>query len=1635
MSYDSDEDNYENEGNSKIVDNIFNMNIFVGDKLIIYFIDGMNYLGKVEDFTGNNMIILSVDDKKNELLKINDERQIILNTNEYNIIDIAKVEELEDKDIIKVTEIQLTKAIYPELEIDTEYQKNENYIISESEKREDLITTLINALNIYDNVLKIPSVYSMADIFKELISDEYNNIDNKFFYDIQKFNENEKLPNWIIPVCNDLKRLYLEPEEITEPLVQDDYIQKIFEKETLEKIRLMNNDNQKKTYKQIIDILYYNQFQAIQKNPDILVNDGYILKNYNKKYIRSCLGPLSGLNTSLCTGIEGKYILDERKNYNNLLFPHIIDNKIEFDIIGKCRDITTSGLLIYPENYHISNSFDLNTKFISLGEKCLLLEIKYSTKTNKQKLNELIKKNLLKNINTHIDKETPEYISKNYGYTNNNAYHYNISDVINKNDFTKLLLEYIPTTNKIIKNFMYKDIFNYIFNYNDIKKIFMKYNININNLTNSYKLIFNNIINKNVEKYIKLYDGYDREYKIYKKSLIKKKINTQQVIILLKEYIYKQLNINVKNHYMNKFIKKYSREPNEVNEDKNWLYNKFNDKKLLCKHHIYSSKTLEDPTAYETLMSKFSKPSLDGHIHCKICGEYLDNENFSTLQGFSDDNPVFNEELVQEREEIELEQDEKELYNLIELLTNSLGVKLIEKDILDLINIYNLIDHNLLANERYEQDNITTKNHFKIKNASKKDKKRIAKEVQEYIINSNKILFLFVTITIYIETATPPYVNESNNNYKILNLQDNKYKLIKNSNIDIINKTIVDNLISTLKKLEKLYPEDKLWIHSKEFNEEYNNVEITKPQNQFVNTIRYVVSPSFPQIYERINKYQIYSGISNNLDFNDYWENYKPLPTNKNIIEINDKINNIYGPKFKQFMIKKGSTYALQNISLLQSLDSYNTIKKYKELDIDNLELIDNNSFKRIYNYIFILTGYHKNDTKYMDLLINRLLETTNEKDYFKNLFKKYDWDGEFKDNTIPFVKLRKILDEIINVCKSNINCKKSLELYIHNKKNNSSYIFLNTYPKRYYKYTLREVLPNEEYDDLNKDSLIKNIFNKYCYDINKKIILKTNTEKKLVSLYVDNDNNYNACVDSIKPSNENFKTIIQKFHTQNRLKGIYFEEPLFNIDLTKETILNNEKANLIENRIIDFINSNNILNKGDEFLSYFQNIYEFTKYYINLYETTNLSEKDIKQFKSEYESLFTPIIESTYSESNDNNNLLNIVIRHIITSKYISKSQKDKLYKNESNLKNILIGIITNSFDDSGNLKINNNILNHFIQNIVLMLARIKNYNNNGKLGTTFYDYIPKNWNLSDKNREIMEYFIGNQEFKLHNSVFIGNDKYDGFKKYMDNKLLYSFFIKLFDNIKPYTNLLNILIGIDNKKHIFTEERATDLVRFIFVLIFKNIVEYIEELDKEINEINEDGNEIYNSLSAESSKNITDNIIEVSSFMMDIIINIIQEYNDPLWYINIENRGTDFLNTKLRQQKEREKQNLINKLDVMDQDERFINVQLQNFGISNWYQNLAEEASLFINSDEFKNMSEEERKEAEMELIKRNETELGQVDNNPQLQKDLLRQKPSEQGEMGGIGYGLEDYGYGEGDGEQEEIHFGNDYDSPDGQ
>tara|TARA_Y100001937_G_C6972778_1_gene264088 strand:+ start:79 stop:633 length:555 start_codon:yes stop_codon:yes gene_type:complete len=121
------------------------------------------------------------------------------------------------------------------------------------------------------------------------------------------------------------------------------------------------------------------------------------------------------------------------------------------------------------------------------------------------------------------------------------------------------------------------------------------------------------------------------------------------------------------------------------------------------------------------------------------------------------------------------------------------------------------------------------------------------------------------------------------------------------------------------------------------------------------------------------------------------------------------------------------------------------------------------------------------------------------------------------------------------------------------------------------------------------------------------------------------------------------------------------------------------------------------------------------------------------------------------------------------------------------------------------------------------------------------------------------------------------------------------------------------------------------------------------------------------------NNKDTIDESIDVlSSYFIDTMTNMIQEYTDPQW---IHDKGKT-LSERLGIQREREKQSLIKKLDIMTPEERLLAVQKQNYGISNWYQAAAQENQDYIDSDEYKQATEQERIEMLNEIQQTNTVE-----------------------------------------------------------
>jgi len=136
--------------------------------------------------------------------------------------------------------------------------------------------------------------------------------------------------------------------------------------------------------------------------------------------------------------------------------------------------------------------------------------------------------------------------------------------------------------------------------------------------------------------------------------------------------------------------------------------------------------------------------------------------------------------------------------------------------------------------------------------------------------------------------------------------------------------------------------------------------------------------------------------------------------------------------------------------------------------------------------------------------------------------------------------------------------------------------------------------------------------------------------------------------------------------------------------------------------------------------------------------------------------------------------------------------------------------------------------------------------------------------------------------------------------------------------------------------------------------------MKYIKSISNVNSDIQNMDNVLFHLLEQSNPDNIQKSIDVLTSFFMDIITNMIQEYIDPNWIISISKS----LSEKIGIQKEREKQSLLQKLDMMNQEDRQLFVQKQNYGLSNWYQAAAQDNQDYINSDEYKQATDQERNE-----------------------------------------------------------------------
>lgn len=1451
--------------------------------------------------------IKSINIEKNELeltseyqelkLKIDEEHNIILKTDDYYIIDIENVSEIQNDELDDIMILQLTEEVFPEI-IDIIELDESEYNITINDMIESFIFSIINKFSNYDNDMLITKMYSISENFIELL-------------DILKkpINYEDRLTNsWIHIISNSHNKIYIQKEQTnTDELyeIEDGYFTTVFEKEYMHILKEIYLDNKhicNRYYKNLLNILYnenYSPVRSFQKN------NGFTIP-YNGEYYRDCFNK--------CTSNTTKIDIDKRRTRNNLQLS-TSDGILEYI---SPELIHINGILI-PSDELLRNDIKI-FKYFNITEKCIFTKMKYNDSLHQHMNNVIQSKDL-------YTQTTSEDLYFNY----KDSTLINIENDMNIDEFINA---YIPSQTHILKNTTLKPFFKYVYNFNDLNRLLYYYQINSDNLLPNNKHIIGKLIKKNIKKYKSSLKG---TIPIKKINESKTKLDKSDRVNIILNFASKLLNERIKSVYYKKVINKYSREPTK-HENIHWFYNKYTNNRLLCKHHIYSCEIDDNPEIMDTLIHKYGSIPLDGFIYCKHCGKILSNDIFSDIEGGGDTGSNIIREIADE-ESKETILDKKEIQHvkkLINQITNVFGIGLIDKDLIDIIELYLSINNETLLNERYNIVNASTEHPSMKASTSIMEQKKIG----HIFINVNTVLFIMICTLIYIQTNIPGYISKHKLYLPILSTSKS------------YNKEVIPIIFEILEDLSNRY-NTTIWNSIGIFLKEYGINSIPTPKEQFINLLTYIINSSYLKLNDKINRF-FEKSSEYTVYIKNYFNQYKPIPSNDTIESINSDVNNAYinsKGKYNNYIYNK-SSLTLENISNVKLIKKLHHVDElYKDYNVPILDLLNNKNFILLYKYIIQLHGIQNSNTYFYSIIT----ELINVHEKIRGLFTKYKWntkENKFINDNIDFKELKKLLGELINSYVNKIN-NKTVKLFAHSIFCNNELLMLTTESIRYQKYIELQLFP-EDIASMNKD-LIERFINMYCYNNNNIIIRDLNyinTRNSIthsyIDIFLDGSQIYDPCKNRVPNTIENFNKLINEIHTTNKLP-LYKLNKTYTYSTSEVHGISNydEVSNRIINRLTDYIEGTDII--------------EFDELFVDLAneEQWEITFSELNNKIKEYISNIISFISNSEHISKKNMDNINIDNRSISKNQIMVNLHKKLLIlcfgSNEANKE--IKGTSKESIDEL--LPLDSHTIYNIINEITTIISRLKNNGNRIKHGCIFHDYIPKQWKLSDTNIDSLKQFINTNEFLLHNSIFIRTKEESmGFNQYYEYDYQSEYFNNLYNHINSKTKQINKLTG-DNKSK-FTRNYSNILSRYILIQYIHSMVNYVHSLEEKIDNSDDDANELFLQLQAKYNVSINDELINISNFIIDIIVHIISEFFDSRWIISLEYKNN--LQEKIGQQKEKEKQRLITKLDLMDRDKRGVSTQLQSMGFNNYYKSSEIENQQLIDSELFATSIEKER-------------------------------------------------------------------------
>ena len=1473
---------------------------------------------KTEDLTAHfevgdegEIIVFAVDAQDSEY----SEYTLLKTTPNYIINDYAIIVPYDDtQDTDDVEE-------YPEYEIDVEEITDKTH--SFLAQTEDVLTRLIYSLGIYDNPSLIRETQEVSETLLQL----------SLTPDIDKLSDTlYEIHDTIVPITSDNLIIRGEYDEDVE------------------------NDIQVQTLTG-----YANYREMLAKTLRIPIFDPsgfYQDVNYSGLFLRDCL------QTDSCTGFSGSsYAYDERRNDNGITIPifKINEDKQSYTVFQKVSEPTPLSFSGYLEEPVHRMTYSLKPSILthfSLQESLKLYE-KFS---EIQRHRKTVMGASLLIYQGAIDDQDDQDIGENSFRVRQ------FGKTIDYEEYSEYVQENAPKPSELV-DYLEAQRESTCYNIRDFEKLWCKYHLQYNQIP----LLVRKRIDTLISLQIQEYESEQTEIKPIKERPTKslRELSIIQKIQKSQEYISEIIRDSEKFPLLEQFISIFLRESNAPYEDKHWYYNKYTSEKCLCLHYKYLIQCKNNNHVFETMRSMFGRPPEDGDIYCKVCGEYLCAEEFSTIEGFDEGQPITNQ--INLEAEFDTEDDRIQEYldthglqaNHLKLIISAIGTTLDDRTLCEILEQSSDISQSELCDTRYGLANVgetDTHPHVQSEIAKIREKERKTKDksekralrkqrdqimitFQKWLRDTNRLLMYVALVSIYIQTSIPPLSLKKDREFYIFDRESQSFR-----------EPTLKFLETKLQKLTQDFGKDPFWKQCLQLFNDANNLI-----NQLKNTLVYAMSPRFPIVVKRIRDYEAFVEAQTHQYLKPEWVTFKPLSHNSlntGISEILMKPENKSSllRNYSGILIENSAFFRLINESFQQSLTVASICK------IPQIEILRNPSFQRLFKLSVSCYGKRPNDV-YYTLLILRLLETSSQSEGIKSILKKNGWSESQRGfPNLDFAVWRNsIIPEIFALykepggeLKSCYDNPTSCNTYIHTNINNYNLTLLNTHPKRVYGYHEPTVFPELSFERLSQDKpeLAKRLFESYRYDPVGDIIRYYGSQDYCDQylLNVDEELYEHEHLKTLSQNSEGFSELLEFKRQSGKLSYINCYE--------RKQRYSQEDYDLVET----------LAETEQHFLRWIQNYpdmvqddYEPINDSLIKLLTDHLKDKSLETtvWTQRYKVGFAPLLDlqKVY---------LQTISEFLVQCDDIDTKQRSRLTKllgikyTSSNLEKLLENFL-GECDES--------LLSQYLNDIQRILVRVSTEGT----GTDSFHKIPKEWNLSDRTSETFTKFmirhLYDESFVINGLLLhdrwmrpMSKDPYPGFRQYAsDDPESFRYFQGLFDYLNPYLQNLEDLKGSEGQP--YNPKISLIYQRFHLVHILHYIIQYIGELKDTQSEVAKDANLLFIALEQrdedvlERAQNI------ISRFLADILTHLLMTHYDGDW---IHMNSGDKLSKNLSKQREREKQKRIRELDsASGSEERELMRAKQEYGMTNWWKEASDAAAELTQTAEFQQMSESERLEA----------------------------------------------------------------------